>query len=197
MEGIIAIAVIVVGVVAALVLTLAAFSSSVESEDQVKAVNFAREGLEVVRNIRDTNWLAQEEFDYNLKNPSSGLLYNNLIVNFDDTYQWTVEGVDTGGYADPYNCAGATHSCQLFSSANGYYSHSALGEPTKFYRVLQQNYICRNQFNGLDLYVEPNGEECASGASYRVGIEVLSKVVWKEAGQGREIVLEDHLFDWR
>lgn len=198
LEGIIAIFVIIVGVIGALILALAAFSSSVESEDQVKATNFAREGLEVIRNQRDSNWLAQVDFDYGFRDPDpDSPIYHNVIVQFNDNFTWSIEPKDSG-YNNPFNCEGGTHSCQLFfDSSNSYYNHTDTGSPTNFYRVIQLNDICLLSTPPNNLYIQPDGQLCIGEDYYKRGIQVLSKVVWLEGGQERSLVLEDRFYNWR
>jgi len=57
MEAIVAITVITVGIVGVLSLVSQTISSSTFSKDKLVAAYLAQEGIEIVRNIRDTNWL--------------------------------------------------------------------------------------------------------------------------------------------
>lgn len=78
-EAIVAIGVISVGFVGSLVLISKSSSQSAILKDRVVAAHLAEEGLEVVHNIRDTNWL--KGFDWR-----SGLVDTvNGTVNYDST----------------------------------------------------------------------------------------------------------------
>ena len=57
MEAIVAITVITVGIVGVLSLVSQTISSSTFSKDKLVAAYLAQEGIEIVRNIRDTNWV--------------------------------------------------------------------------------------------------------------------------------------------
>ena len=56
----VAIGIIVTGVVGALSMVSGSVSASKESQTRVVAVGLAREGIEAVRVIRDSNWLASD-----------------------------------------------------------------------------------------------------------------------------------------
>jgi len=57
MEVIVAIFVITAGIVGVLSLVTQTISASIFSKDKLIAAYLAQEGIEIVRNIRDTNWL--------------------------------------------------------------------------------------------------------------------------------------------
>src|SRR6056297_883499 len=56
-ESLVAMAIVVVGLVAILSLVLITMSRARISKEQIVATTLAREGLEIVRTVRDTNWL--------------------------------------------------------------------------------------------------------------------------------------------
>ncbi|MFA6435528.1 MAG: hypothetical protein WCW30_00100 [Candidatus Gracilibacteria bacterium] len=56
-EVIIALVVLAVGATGASTLIYVSISANAEGEQRIEAYNLAREGVEAVRNIRDTNWL--------------------------------------------------------------------------------------------------------------------------------------------
>ena len=75
-EVIIAITVLSLGTGSATILVLTSVNATVSGENRLVAYNLAREGVEAVRNIRDTNWLRfpgdrDQCWDtYNLVNPT-------------------------------------------------------------------------------------------------------------------------------
>ncbi|MBI2636905.1 MAG: hypothetical protein HYW81_01805, partial [Parcubacteria group bacterium] len=60
LETIVALGIIVSGVVGMLNLTISNQTATEDSSERLVATNLAREGVEVVRNIRDSNWLLCE-----------------------------------------------------------------------------------------------------------------------------------------
>ncbi len=62
-EVIIAIFIITIGVTGAMSLMVYSISSVAVSKSKIIAVSLAQEGIEVVRNIRDTNWIEAADWD--------------------------------------------------------------------------------------------------------------------------------------
>ena len=89
LEMTVAIGIIVTGVVGALSMVSGSVSASKESQTRVVAVGLAREGIEAVRVIRDSNWLAARVWDDGLV----GILSDRTGVPVIDpaTGLWTVD----------------------------------------------------------------------------------------------------------
>lgn len=66
LEAVIALGIIITGVVAALTLAISNLSGAGTSEARITAANLAREGVEFVRNERDSNWVARRSWDANI-----------------------------------------------------------------------------------------------------------------------------------
>ncbi|MBI4709463.1 MAG: hypothetical protein HY764_04675 [Candidatus Portnoybacteria bacterium] len=96
--------------------------SSRYSSDRFIAANLAQEGIEIVRSIRDSNWL-------------SGDAWNQCVDN----------GVPcpTGDYQADYNDSWLTlvSNTKLYIK-DGYYSHDATGTETKFRRSMHIDDNC-------------------------------------------------------
>ena len=80
LEVIIAIFIITVGIIGVVNLVNSSISAVAFSKSQVIATNLAQEGLEIVRNMRDSNWLKDIDWDDGLNSCSSGcrVQYDNL-----------------------------------------------------------------------------------------------------------------------
>ena len=63
LETIIAIAILIVGTVSMLGMVFAMLIARTAAEYETVATNLAREGIEAVRNFRDTNWINNVAFD--------------------------------------------------------------------------------------------------------------------------------------
>lgn len=107
-ETVVAIFIMIMGIVSALGLAIYSLNASTNISKQIIAVGLAREGIEVVKNMRDTNWLrdtlSDECYDYPTDtkaancyerwlNPTGGTNYDisppndlkNYTINFDST----------------------------------------------------------------------------------------------------------------
>jgi type II secretory pathway pseudopilin PulG len=72
-ETLAAVFILVMGITAAMGLSLFAYSSSTNITKQIIATALAREGIEAVKNMRDTNWLKIPNIDKNCYNYQSGV----------------------------------------------------------------------------------------------------------------------------
>jgi len=178
LEMIFAIGILIMTVVAVLAIALSNLTGEKESESQVIANNLAREGIEVVRNIRDTNWLAKAGWDTGLKPPMAG---RKGRVSFDAaTNQWYLVFPSNQGNP-PY---------RLYLSAEGVLNHVSTGQPTIYYRHLFLDSICLDSDGHEEVKV-------CSGGEQKIGIKVRSVVGWSERGRARQVMIEDLLYAWK
>lgn len=75
-ETLAALFILVMGVTAASGLAIYAFNSSTSITKQIIATGLAREGIEAVKNMRDTNWLKQSPIDTNCYSYASSTAFN-------------------------------------------------------------------------------------------------------------------------
>lgn len=109
LEVIVAVSLIVVGVIGVFGLLYIVLVSGQVSSSQLVAAYLAQEGIEIVRNIRDTNWLKNNPWD---------------------------EGITAGDWEADYTTNNLTDTYDgdyLRIDINGFYNYSA-GTSTKFKR---------------------------------------------------------------
>lgn len=130
LETIIAIVIIEVGIIALTSLGVSTLKQGRYIINETIAANLAQEGLELVRNIRDTNTIAENNpWDKGINNINRGIIsYDNPVLNN-----------ISGAPADPIACG---NSCLIYKNTNGFYTHSG-GTKTKFYRMIKVDH----QFN--------------------------------------------------
>ena len=175
LEMIFAIGIMLLVVSAILGLTTANLVGQKESELQIIANNLAREGIEVARNIRDSNWLAAANWDNGLTNLNS---QHEGIVEFDsENNTWAI--VPPGDDL-------------LYLSPDGIYSHAptSQSEQSIFHRRLTFYNICQDQ-NGEE---EIKSSDCITR---KIGLKIISQVNWSDRGRQRSVTLEDLLYDWK
>ena len=109
-ETIVATGVIVVALVSSLALINSSLVSASNFSDRLIASNLEAEGIEVVRNIRDNNWLQNLSWNNGLSDGDYNVAYNSLsLTTFSDT---------------PLK----------LNSSNGIYDYSVSGDQTIFKR---------------------------------------------------------------
>jgi type II secretory pathway pseudopilin PulG len=120
LEVVVSIMIIAMGMVGVLSLVIQNVEAQYINKNVLMASGLAQEGLELVRNIRDLNWL------------TVGNTWNQNMVN-DGTYT-----IDYGGRSsinllvNSLDEAGA----RLYVNSNGLYTHTVTATATNFYRLI-------------------------------------------------------------
>lgn len=124
LEIIVAIVIIEVALVALVSLNVSISKNGNYLIDKTIAINLAREGAELVRNIRDTDTIkGKKVWDEGIKDITCGTIdYNNPTL--------TDLGKD---YSSVSACG---KNCRLHLDNKGFYNHAA-GTATKFYRMIK------------------------------------------------------------
>ena len=185
-EAIIALAVILTGVISGLTLTAYNLNASASSEARLIAANLAREGLEVVRQLRDSNWLAGNPW------------YQDIVE--EGEYRFTVEFDPESNLWATVAQAESLADCDLcflyLDETNGVYSHNAAGALTRYQRLLVKREICWDPTVASEALLE-EGEECVDYGAPLVGWQVESQVAWTDSSGSNAITLTDKIYDWR
>lgn len=204
LEVIIAVGIIITGVVGTLVLILYTVFTSEASKAQILGVNLAREGVEIIRNIRDSNWL---KIDSEITGVTwnAGLAQDPLIEENDYTAIAHFAAA-TGTWSLDFTVDALSDSrSALWLQADGLYNQFAgapSGQQTQYQRLLTLNPICRDQ-NNANEEVQESGEDCDNldeiGTTdfSQVGVEVHSDVRWSTRGREHEIRSIEKLYDWK
>ncbi len=212
-ETVVAIFILTMGIVAALGLANFAVSSSSNIVKQIIGMGLAREGVEAVKNMRDTNWLQgsltsdctdltsqtkiascykdwlNPSTGYNIKPPSDDLGKEYLLTFSSSTTQ-------ANGY---WQLSGATNNFTLYfdsSNQNGYYGTTASGSPSGFYRKISLTKDTKAPFNLGDNDLGPrllvvsevwwNGKRCPTASQ-----------LGPPAGGPCYIKLQTYLTNWK
>ena len=177
LEAVFAIGILLMVAGAILALATANTVGQKASEFQIRANNLAREGIEVVRSIRDANWLAGEDWDTGLIGQTAVAQFQFDPVTYDSTWQLDfTPGADDTLYLD---------------LSTGVHSHSAGGQRTVFQRTIAIEEIC------LDTTTGEESIETTCVGQDKIGLRVTSTVAWPERGRNNEISLEDLLYAWK
>ena len=185
LEVIIAIGVITTGLVGALSLATANISSAKENESRVVAYNLAREALEIVRNIRDSNWLTEADWNYGLRSHDSyeaGKDYTAVSIFDWQSEQWLLD------FRPDFLGQAATEL---------YYNGELILQPTdgaraiNFYRLITMWPDCQNG----SVIVE-EGLACEQN-NPQVGLKAVAEVLWHHRDEENSVSLQEDIFDWK
>ena len=195
-ELVVAIGIIMIVLMGVVGLFLSNYSGEQSAKARIVGANLAREGVELVRNIRDTNWLFIDENMFCEGSSCqwySGLNAGEYIVvsDFDNI-------LDNNVYLNS-----DVSDTTLYINENGFYSHNSSGKPTLYHRVVTIRDICCNdadddlQCNNIgDFDIKDENTTCKSN-ELLVGKDIESKVSWTLADRDQEVVIQSQLFNWR
>ncbi|MDD5625895.1 MAG: hypothetical protein PHG83_01870 [Patescibacteria group bacterium] len=170
-ETIVAIGMITVAIVAILSVGLSNLMLGGQTSERVVATNLAREGIEIVNAIRNSQRLDPS------KSWPYGVETGNWVVDYLDDTDLTLSASD----ATISQC----DNCNLYTTGNDVYTRdSGSGNTLTIYRRLI------NISNGDIL-----GGNCLNAGDCEKII--TSTVYWMERGRPHSIELETHLTDWR
>ncbi len=199
LEAIIASGIIVTAVGAALTLVYSSIAAAKESESRLVATNLAREGVEVVRAIRDSNWLAGDDWDDGLEGPSND--YSGILVFNASGKSWAVD-FSPADIDDPetkvYRQAVAGGPEQPGLMLQGIPQPAGTDE-TVFRRIVHLKALCSTVVGSTPNFIayeaKDDGEACLTE---KIGIEVRSEAGWIGAGDSLHMVSAvERIFDWR
>jgi len=169
-EAIVAIGVISVGFVGSLVLLSKASSQATIVKDRVVAAHLGAEGVEVIRNIRDTNWLKGRDWLDGLVEPSDA-----------------PAGTEVSGVVD-YN----SEALDLSDSSE---SRKCLNWDGSFYKhAIAPSYACSTFFKRHIVLTKKEDNISGQNISY---LEIKSIVEWKEKSATKSLTVIGNLYDWK
>ena len=98
-----------------------------DTKDRFSATYLAQEGMEVVRNIRDTNWI-------NMENGNPETVWNNSLDNCLSGCE--VDYTTTGSIDHSVSPFGSSGRYLTTTGDNSFYGYTVVGKPTKFKRKI-------------------------------------------------------------
>lgn len=206
-EVLVSIAVIVMVVMAATNLLVASIRANAVNINTLVAYGLAQEGIEAVRNIRDSNWLLGADFHGVVGRQDIALWGESFpskegenlffTVEFRDPLDMEVKDSMQLVNVTPWKLTGLTAGKDLGRSPDTALFKKPFGsnkelryvhdgndaEPTPFHRYLE---------------IAPVGYSIGEGLpDPRKKFRVTSVVEWEEYGIGREVRLDTELTDWK
>ncbi|MFA6474909.1 MAG: hypothetical protein WCV88_01760 [Patescibacteria group bacterium] len=200
-EVLLSITIIITGLVTLITTLVNAQASSNTTVQDVVALYLARENVEAVRFIRDSNWLKRD---------------NGLTVVYDDGLHSGTETDDyTGIYlwkqtlSDPGTALSLDFTSDsitatqatIYQNGAGLYRQflapPGSGWTTTPYRRFVTLYpICSTDGGVTQVLLSADEQNCGS-LSQQIGIQVKAEVQWESHGSTHSRVIEEQLYDWK
>lgn len=166
--------------VGALALTNSNFRLEGIGAMRLTATSLAREGVELARNIRDTNWMKGAPFD-------SGLVDADHCAVIAASAQMHISHFSFKDCVSVFDA-----SFQLRKLSEGKYgSDASIGEASTFFRLVRFDPIC------LDGGLETVAEQGDCGVKQKIGVKVKSEVGWNYGGSAMSLAHSEKFYDWR
>jgi prepilin-type N-terminal cleavage/methylation domain-containing protein len=194
-----AIAVFFIGILAAFSLSLNNLNTVKENYNRVVAADLAREGIEIVRNIRDSNWLAREanvdsdtsDPDIDLYEWDSGLSSDYFAVDYSGNITSPISASDLS------TAINDNDSARLYLDGDFYSSVSVSGQATGFRRVVNLKAICLNTDPAATPPIETVSSNLTCSGSEKIGLQVTSRVQYTYGSKTNHIDAVENIYNWR
>lgn len=186
LEVVVAMAVVATGVIAGLTLTTFNINTAAISERRLVAANLVREALEVVRQKRDSNWLAADDWTTGITD-LGGVRFTTDFDAENNSWAFTprAEALTLCG-----DCViGLNKDTGVFTSEAGY-------PATAFRRQVYFNEICWQDAVGDEVILD-EGQPCSGLGLELAGLELHSTVAWAENGEEQTLEAVDRIYNWR
>jgi type II secretory pathway pseudopilin PulG len=199
-EVLIAILVLLVGALSVLRYLAWADVANQLTKERVVATNLAREGLEAVRSIRDTNWLrfaGERRICWNnlnistcIDNNSDGVPddviehQNRYLAEFStNNFRWRLSPSGVGALdIDDSEVSADDEIYRIHRESNGLYNQSGTGDDTIYFREIYIEYLAGDQ-------------SLASGEDANI-MRITSNVQWYDRGKTSDVTLTTILTDY-
>lgn len=195
LEMLVALLILVTALTATIVLIVTSINASRDSRNKLIASNLAREGIEMVRNIRDSNWV-----DPSTTTPPWD---DGLTSGDDPTAVPNIKGGTDTITLDftPTTFAETPYTAVKLSGTSYLQGLTASGTSAGFFRLLYLNPICRDQTTGTEqIIAKTTSSNCIAqfGANYeKVGIRVIVEVRFPNSSSSKKVLIEDRLYNWQ
>ena len=193
-EVIIASGIIATAVSASLTLVSASVSAEKESESGIIAANMAREGIEIARMVRDSNWLADANWDAGLEGADADR--TAVPVFSPAAHAWALDYAaaatidDDAGRVYRYisNSSEPAATVGLYVQAAEQPAGTVI---SPFRRLVTTEAIC--DVAGT-VTILGSGVVCTGE---KIGIRVRSRVQWFTSSRARKLEIVEDMYNWR
>ncbi len=133
------------------------------------ATSAAREGLELVRAMRDTNWFTNSDRTFWLDH---GICRSGTATYNDTSRQFIIDPATVRNNNDVESGSG-----KLFiNPLNQEWTHDSSDRPTPYTRIMSV--------------------DCSQAESEVAKVTITSRVTWRSRGQDREATIKEDLYNW-
>ena len=189
-----AIAVFFIGILGAFSLSLSNLNTGKDNYNRVVAADLAREGMEIVRNIRESNWLAREanvdrdpnDPDIDLYEWDSGLNFSYSAVDYSGS---SIAEIVEGNFNDAID----NPLSKLYLKGGFYTRDSADSQDTVFRRAINLRAICLDTSTAVENVLT----DLSCPGLEKIGLQVTSRVQYTYGAKTNHIDAVENIYNWR
>lgn len=194
----ITLAVFTIGIMGVFSYAVANNISVKDNYDRYLSANLGREGIEIIRNIRDSNWLKIDD-NVDCNSATAGI----QLCTWDQGLQRSYSIVDIANLTLISKDANFLNSDRRLyldndpaSPTKGFYVYnSAQGVGSDIYRTMELRSICLEINTEVESVV--SGAFCPGGAYTKIGIQAIAHMRWQRGSKVGQLELVDNLYNWR
>ena len=188
MEMLVVFLIISMGLYGAVTLVFSNLMHQEQDEDNLVAMNLAREMLELAQNKRDSNWLASGAIDTGLHSGVDCTAVPNWNGTAFPTFDFTPNTILD---------AGAVVNRSTNAASPGMFTNQA-GTSTSYSRLMTFSYICAKPADHSATIIDA-ACGCTTNPLYTdmIGMRAKADVRWDRKGVIRSISVYTDQYDWR
>jgi len=204
-EVLLALMILITGAAGSLQLLGIASVNNQLAKERVIATNLAREGIEAIRNIRDTNWLrfagerrlCWNNNDLSKCDGSSPIEHQkSYLAKFDSAnHRWELDVLDPNIPLELSDGVGSNdEKYRLKISSSGLYNSSGIGDDSFYFREIYTEYVADD--GNSNPPITRDGSTCSGIPDCANALRVISKVEWYDRGKISDVILTTVLTDY-
>lgn len=187
MEMLVVFFIISVGLYGAVTLIFSNLALQEKDLQHIIAMNLARESLEIAQNVRDSNWLAGQDFDAGLGTDTGADC--TAVPDWDGTsspnFDFSVDDIASAGINRSNN-----------PDSLGMFTHSA-GTSTEYARLMTFSPICADPADRSSTQVSAVCTCTDPAFTEKIGVRIRALVSWTSKSGPLSLTIYSDLYDWR
>ncbi|MBZ5667264.1 MAG: hypothetical protein LAO30_22005 [Acidobacteriia bacterium] len=154
--------------------------------DEVVAINLGREGIELAKQTRDSNWLVGNPFNQGLQTTST--------KDYTAVPAWSGVAGSLPAFNFTPNAIASTGT-SVVKTASGFYANAigvVSGTSTGFSRLLTFYPICNDYTTTTG-----SGVACSDSGKIQIGVRTEAWIQWKRKGVTKTRKMYGDVYDWK
>lgn len=209
-----------IGILSVIAISSKSYSAISFQKNKLIATYLAKQGIEYVRNVRNENWLYTGESDCNLdntvtkccdkdKDPTCGSDEDGQVKEDEGDCDWRCGNEDDSGLGPsghwptfylgaPVNQFGTLYYLiDLNRFDSGWQAERKTGSAVTSCKDISDDDVSFGHWPFARLLLMDRTKDLNQDGNLNNDLLIQSIVCWQQGGRWQEVVIEDHLFNWK